>query len=56
MEAITAWFVLLFGGLLVLPLLGITQIGTATSGIIGWVIALSLLFLGTYHLIIDYSK
>lgn len=55
MKTITAWFVLLLGGIMILPLIGINQLGTATTGILGWTVDLILLFLGVYHLSINYK-
>jgi len=40
----------IIGVLLLLPLLGVTQIGTPTEGIIGWLIALGVLVLGIQSL------
>lgn len=56
MKLITAWFVLILGIVLILPLLGVNQLGTPTSGILGWILALVVLFLGIYHLIVNYKK
>ena len=56
MKKITAWFVLILGIILILPLIGIDQIGTATSGILGWLLALIVLFLGIYHLFMGNKK
>ena len=44
------WLVLIMGVLLVLPLLGVDQLGTATSGLAGWVIALAVLAIGALNL------
>jgi len=43
---ITAWLVLILGILLILPLIGVDQIGTITSGTLGWIIALLVLIIG----------
>ncbi len=45
-----AWLVTLLGIFLILPLAGITQLGTATSGILGWLIALAVLIIGVMKL------
>ena len=45
-KKLTAWLVTLLGIILILPLIGVTQIGTATSGILGWVMALAVLIIG----------
>jgi len=46
MNKLTAIFVTIIGILLLLPLLGVTALGTVTTGITGWVIALAVLILG----------
>jgi len=50
MEKWMYWLVALIGVLLILPLLGVNQLGTATSGIAGWVIALVVLAIGALNL------
>jgi hypothetical protein len=47
---ITAWLVTLLGIFLILPLAGVTQMGTATSGILGWLIAVAVLIIGILKL------
>ena len=56
MKTLTAWVVLVLGIILLLPMLGITQIGTATSGILGWLLAIIIILLGLYHIIANYNK
>jgi len=46
MDKLTSWLVTLIGVLLVLPMLGITQIGTLTSGVIGWLVPIAVLVIG----------
>ncbi len=43
--------IIILGILLVLSLLGIDQLGTATEGIIGWILAIGVLILGVQTLI-----
>jgi len=47
--------VTIIGILLVLNLVGVTQIGTPTSGISGWLIALAVLIVGVRDLIKAYK-
>lgn len=56
MAKTTAWIATLIGILLILPLAGVTQFGTPTSGILGWIIALGVLLVGITKLIRNYSK
>ena len=56
MAKTTAWLTTLIGVLLVLPLLGIDQLGTVTSGISAWLIGLSFLIIGVTKLVRNYSK
>ncbi len=56
MAKLTAWLVTLIGVLLVLPLVGVTQIGTVTDGILAWVIALAVLVIGIGKLVRNYKK
>ena len=46
MEKLMAWLVTIIGVLLVLPLIGVSALGSATSGIAGWIIALAVLIMG----------
>ena len=55
MAKLTAWLVTLLGVLLLLPLLRVTQLGTVTSGILGWLVALVVLVVGIGKLIRNYS-
>ncbi len=56
MAKLTAWLVTLIGVLLLLPLLGITQLGTPSEGIMSWLIALAVLVIGIAKLMRNYSK
>lgn len=46
MKKVENWIVLIIGILLILPLIGVSQLGTISSGIIGWLIALAVLMIG----------
>lgn len=56
MAKTTAWLVTLIGVLLLLPLIGVTQLGTPTEGISAWLIALAFLIIGITKLVRNYSK
>ena len=56
MAKLTAWLVTLLGILLILPLLGVTQLGTVTDGILAWIIALDILVIGIGNLIRNYRR
>jgi len=56
MAKLTAWLVTLLGVLLALPLLGVTQLGTVTDGILAWVIVLAVLVIGVGKLVRNYKK
>ncbi|MDO8459961.1 MAG: hypothetical protein Q7S74_02540 [Nanoarchaeota archaeon] len=57
MAKLTAWLVTILGVLLILPLIGITQLGTLGSGeILDWLVALIFLAIGISKLIRNYSK
>jgi len=55
MAKLTAWLATIIGIALILPLVGVNQIGTATSGILGWIIALAVLAIGIGKLMRNYS-
>ncbi|MFH1521784.1 MAG: hypothetical protein ABIF18_02385 [archaeon] len=50
MEKINAILVTIIGVLLVIPLLGVTALGSLTTGIIGWVVAIVILAIGVIGL------
>ena len=50
MKQISAWLVILAGIILLLPLLGITQLGTVTEGILAWVLAIVVIIIGILKL------
>jgi len=51
-----AWLVLILGILLILPRLGITQLGDLTTGVISWIIPIIIIVIGVIGLIKTYSK
>ena len=56
MAKLTAWLITILGVLLVLPLIGVTQLGTATDGILAWLIALDVLIVGVSKLMRNYKR
>ncbi len=55
MAKLTAWLVTILGVLLLLPLLGVNQLGTATEGILAWLIAIGVLVIGIGKLARNYK-
>ncbi|MBS3091472.1 hypothetical protein J4217_03440 [Candidatus Pacearchaeota archaeon] len=53
MAKLTAWIVTILGVLLLLPLLGV---GSATEGVIGWLLAIGVLVVGIGKLTRNYGK
>jgi len=56
MAKITAWTSTILGILLILPLVNVTQFGTATEGPLAWLIALGVLLIGVTKLMRNYKK
>jgi len=56
MAKLTAWVSTILGILLLLPLVGVTGFGSATSGVIGWLIALGVLVIGIGKMMRNYKK
>lgn len=54
MKAIGAWLVILAGIILLLPLIGVTQLGTVTDGILAWALAIVVIIIGILKL--NYKK
>ena len=50
MKNLNAWLVILVGIVLILPLVGVTQLGSVTSGILAWVLAIVVLVIGVTQL------
>ncbi len=46
MDKITMWLVTLLGVLLILPLIGVSQLGTISVGITAWVVPIVCLIIG----------
>jgi hypothetical protein len=56
MAKLTAIVTTILGILLILPLLGITQLGTVTEGVSAWLLAIGVLVIGISKLIRNFSK
>ena len=50
MEKLEAWFVTLIGILLILSMVGVSALGSISSGFTGWIIALAVLIMGIVSL------
>jgi len=50
MDKLSSWLVILIGVLLLLPLLGVTQLGSLSSGITAWVVAIVVVLIGILQL------
>ena len=51
MKNLNAWLIILAGIVLLLPLLGVTQLGTVTEGILAWALAIIVIIIGVAQLI-----
>jgi hypothetical protein len=51
-----AWLTLVLGILLILPMLGITQLGDITSGLIGWLVPIIIITIAVLGLMKVYGK
>tara|TARA_Y100000310_G_scaffold213829_1_gene214837 strand:+ start:13964 stop:14137 length:174 start_codon:yes stop_codon:yes gene_type:complete len=49
-KKVVAWLVIVLGVLLILPLAGVTQLGSLTNGVLAWLIALGVLLTGIVEL------
>ena len=57
MAKLTAWLVTVIGVLLLLPVLGIDQLGeTGLTGYLGWLIPLAFIVIGIGKLMRNYKK
>ena len=57
MAKLTAWLVTLIGVLLILPLIGVTQLGVIGSGgLLDWIIALAVLIIGIGKFVRNYGN
>lgn len=50
MKNLNAILILIAGIVLLLPLIGITQLGTVTDGILAWILAIVVLIIGIMQL------
>ena len=46
MERIIGILIIIFGALMILPLFGISSLGTLTEGILAWAVAIGVLIIG----------
>ncbi len=51
-----AWLVLLLGVLLILPKIGITQLGDLTTGIMSWLLPVIIIIIGVIGLMKTWGK
>ena len=51
MNKYNSWIIIIIGVLLLLPLIGIDQLGTVTDGILAWLLAIGVLLIGVMQLI-----
>ncbi len=51
MKNLNAWLIILAGIVLGLPLVGVTQLGTVTDGILAWALVIVVLVIGIMQLI-----
>ena len=51
-----AWLVLLLGILLVLPKIGVTQLGDITTGLVSWLLPVIIIIIGIIGLMKSYSN
>ena len=56
MRKIRAWLIVLIGVILLLPLIGITQLGTVTDGILAWILGLAVLAIGILRVVTIYKS
>ena len=56
MNKSNAWLVIIAGVILLLPLIGITQLGTVTEGVLAWILAIVVLLIGILQLVKLYKK
>ena len=51
MNKLNAWLIIIIGVILLLPLIGVTTLGTVTEGVLAWLLALGVLAIGITQLI-----
>ncbi len=50
MKKLNSYLIILLGILLILPLIGVTQLGSITNGALAWIIAIVVLIIGILQL------
>lgn len=50
MKNLESWLIILIGIVLLLPLIGVTQLGTLTDGILAWALVIIVLIIGITRL------
>ena len=56
MNKLNAWLIIVLGVVLLLPLIGVTQLGTVTDGVLAWVLAVVVLLIGIFQLMKLYKN
>jgi len=56
MRKIRAWLIVIIGVILLLPLIGVTQLGTVTDGILAWILGLAVLAIGILRVVTIYKS
>lgn len=56
MNKITAWGATIVGVLLLLPKVGVDQLGTVTTGTMSWIIPILVIIMGVEALLRKYKK
>ena len=56
MRKIRAWLILIIGIILILPLLGVDQLGTVTDGALAWILAIVVLIVGILRVMRVYKS
>lgn len=56
MNKLNAILIIIAGIVLLLPLIGVTQLGTVTDGILAWILVIVVLLIGILQLVNQYKK
>ncbi len=56
MNKLNAWLIVVAGIVLLLPLVGVTQLGTVTDGILAWILVIVVLLIGILQLVKLYKS
>jgi hypothetical protein len=56
MNKLNAWLIIVVGVALLLPLIGVTRLGTVTDGALAWVLAVVVLLIGILQLMKLYKN